>query len=63
MLIGVSLKGSFLDELLLLGLASKDPPLTDAVPVLVFEETLTDMEPDEIIYIQSEFRKKAPGNA
>lgn len=63
MLIGVSFKGSFLDELLLPVLTSMDPPLTYAVPVLVFEETLTDVEPDEIIYIQSEFRKKAPGNA
>lgn len=63
MLIGINLKGSFLNELLLLSLTSMDPPLTDAVPVLVFEETLTDIEPDENIYIQLEFRKKDPGKA
>ena len=62
MLIGVSFKGSFLDELLLPVLTSMDPPLTYSVPVLVFEETLTDLEPDEI-YIQSEFSKKDPGIA
>lgn len=40
MLIGTSLKGSLHAELL----TFMDPALTDAVPLLVFAETLTDVE-------------------
>lgn len=46
MLIGTSLKGSLHAELL----TFMDPALTDAVPLLVFVETLTDVEPERNIH-------------
>lgn len=46
MLVVISLKGSLRAE----PLRSIDPGLTDAVPVLVFVETLTDSEPERNIH-------------